>query len=483
MDSLYLNESPFIASLARDACMNNGMFRDTFVSTPTRFCDIPRSTSVAGDIASTPFLFNPQIRKAIAGNLSLPLGVVGRGRVRQIVGQALREKPHLRPLVKSIGKLKSASIPVLIEMCLVTGTLQQATRISIDFVQQRGLKQQASKRNKRAGAKPVRKVNLPSLMDSGVPYMDVGVEARSGPEPSIPVSLFNPAGCPSPDSGMKLEPPVLPLPWPDVYGVPSSNAGTEGSSSDNSLAEFMASVAPESVMPAPYKTLWPLLPLATQSRGFANTTIVNKTGTKFFGKGELFGGRQDWITNRRMTDLPKQNYKAWPRDMHFTRWPGVVGERLGAEYWFRETPNCPMSVYHHQTEKNNCVFVGSADKRMTEARTIENTAKAYTTGFAVQLLFEGRGVKAVLQPSWPHLSARLTVGSPLRDLSYIAGRDPDVVGHLNKDGTILTLHGPTKKRVGHVAMCIWGATKAAVYTGKGSHLAFNTPLRKTMKKR
>ncbi|EER11691.1 conserved hypothetical protein [Perkinsus marinus ATCC 50983] len=233
----------------------------------------------------------------------------------------------------------------------------------------------------------------------------------------------------------------------------------------------------------PRREMWPFLFSSGKIRGFANTTIVKKTGNKFFGKGELFGGRQDWITNRRMTDLPKENHKAWPRDMHFTRWPGVVGERLGADYWFRETEKCPVSVYHHQTEKHDCVFVGSADKRMTETRTIENTVKTYTTGFAVQLLFEGRGVKAVLQPSWPHLWARLTVGSPLRDLSYIASRDPDIVGHLNRDGTILTLHGPTKKRVGHVAMCIWGATKAAVYTGKGSHLAFNTPLRKTMKKR
>lgn len=119
--------------------------------------------------------------------------------------QKLREKPHLRPVIKSIGKPKSASLAALIEMCLVTGTLQQATRISIHHIEQCNLKKAAAKSRRKAspksgrrrGARPPREpvINGDSCSPTttALPPMASAVQGETNAE-------------------VELEPPISPLP-------------------------------------------------------------------------------------------------------------------------------------------------------------------------------------------------------------------------------------------------------------------------------
>ncbi|KAF4694873.1 AP-4 complex subunit epsilon-1 [Perkinsus olseni] len=64
-------------------------------------------------------------------NPRLPLGNTGRQRVRKEISKALRANPELRSLCKSVAPdIKKATKSQLLEMCVITGTLDQAIQIS-----------------------------------------------------------------------------------------------------------------------------------------------------------------------------------------------------------------------------------------------------------------------------------------------------------------------------------------------------------------
>ena len=164
------------------------------------------------------------------------------------------------------------------------------------------------------------------------------------------------------------------------------------------------------------------------------------------------------------------------------RWPGLIADRLSSNYFFR--PGSNLSYFHHKSKNTDEVLLSSADSTKVDTPTIENALHESTRGFAVQILFEGRGVRAHLEPEWPHLKVRLGVGGMMKDFTWLCERDPDVKGYLQeKNGTILVIHGPTKARVARIAMGITLANKANPYSGKGAHLAFNPVKRRTPKKK
>ncbi|EER07323.1 hypothetical protein Pmar_PMAR020488, partial [Perkinsus marinus ATCC 50983] len=59
----------------------------------------------------------------------------------------MRKHPELRPIVRSMGKLKSASNSSLIEMCILTNTLDEARMISREY-----LARKTGRPNKRASS-------------------------------------------------------------------------------------------------------------------------------------------------------------------------------------------------------------------------------------------------------------------------------------------------------------------------------------------
>jgi len=77
------------------------------------------------------------------------------------------------------------------------------------------------------------------------------------------------------------------------------------------------------------------------------------------------------------------------------------------------------------------VAVGSTSPQAREHRLIDNYLKGRTRGFAVQIILDGRGVKACFPTEY-------------------CLRDPDCIVSVNKAGLIV-VHGPTKERVGVVA--------------------------------
>ena len=171
-----------------------------------------------------------------------------------------------------------------------------------------------------------------------------------------------------------------------------------------------------------------------------------------------------------------------PPTLSLRKWPGIITNRLGAEYFFRS--DADMSFYQHKSKSHDEVLLSSTDSSKLETPTIENALYESTRGFAVQILFEGRGVRAHLEPEWPHLKVRLGVGGMMKDFTWLCERDPDVKGYLQeKNGTVLVIHGPTKSRVARIAMGITLANKANPYSGKGAHLAFNPVKRRTPKKK
>ena len=164
------------------------------------------------------------------------------------------------------------------------------------------------------------------------------------------------------------------------------------------------------------------------------------------------------------------------------KWPGIIAREVDTSYFFR--PNANVSFFHVQTKDNDEVVLSSTSTEAIETKTIENALFETTRGFAVQILFEGRGVRAHLEPTWPHLKIRLGVGGNLKDFTWLCERDPEVKGYLQeKNGTILVLHGPTKARVARIAMGISLSAKANPYSGKGAHFAFNPVRRRTPKKK
>merc|ERR1719221_1145927 len=131
------------------------------------------------------------------------------------------------------------------------------------------------------------------------------------------------------------------------------------------------------------------------------------------------------------------------------------------------------------------VVVGATSERARETRTIDNYVKQQTRGFAVQIVLEGRGVKAYFEPKFPHMKARLGVGAKVQDLSEYVLRDPDIKVDINKRGDIVVLHGPNKARVGTLAYHLLRKMQPRLlpYTGKGAHFAFHPEKRKAVRKK
>eukprot|EP00913_Durusdinium_trenchii_P012442 g11680.t2 len=152
-----------------------------------------------------------------------------------------------------------------------------------------------------------------------------------------------------------------------------------------------------------------------------------------------------------------------------------------AEYFYRDEQRSPLTYYHNRSPKTgDTVLVGATDPRAREARTIDNYAKERTRGFAVQIILEGRGVKAYWEPKAPFLKARLGVGAKVIDITEYVKRDPDIQVNVSKKGDLLVLHGPNKARVGTLAYRLLKKLqpRLQVYTGKGAHFAFHPAKRK-----
>ncbi|CAK9021166.1 unnamed protein product [Durusdinium trenchii] len=196
-------------------------------------------------------------------------------------------------------------------------------------------------------------------------------------------------------------------------------------------------------------------------------------------------GRKPTEINVREVELPKEPYNPRPYLMQFRKYPGVVCG-LGAEYFYRDEQRSPLTYYHNRSPKTgDTVLVGATDPRAREARTIDNYAKERTRGFAVQIILEGRGVKAYWEPKAPFLKARLGVGAKVIDITEYVKRDPDIQVNVSKKGDLLVLHGPNKARVGTLAYRLLKKLqpRLQVYTGKGAHFAFHPAKRKVVRKK
>jgi len=207
--------------------------------------------------------------------------------------------------------------------------------------------------------------------------------------------------------------------------------------------------------------------------------------SRWVGRTELLnGGRQQMDINVREIELQKNGDPSHQPPTLLTRkWPGTIATGLGSEYFFRPG-STNLSYFHVKCTNKDEVVLASPNAEKLETPSIENALHESTRGFAVQILFEGRGVRAHLEPEWPHLKIRLGVGGMMKDFTWLCERDPDVKGYLQeKNGTILVIHGPTKARVARIAMGITLANKANPYSGKGAHLAFNPVKKRTPKKK
>jgi len=230
---------------------------------------------------------------------------------------------------------------------------------------------------------------------------------------------------------------------------------------------------------------------STGQHNFATLRSMRQTGsarrrvTGRFGV-EFWGGRRPTETNTQIPELPKQPYDGRPYDLAFRKYPGVASG-LGAEYYMREGQKHPLTYYHVRSPGagGNMVAVGATSERAREARTIDNYVKERTRGFALQLVLEGRGVKAFFEPKAPKLKVRLGVGSKVQDLSEYCTRDPDVEVSVNKKGDIVALHGPNKSRVGTLGYRLLKKMQPYLqpYTGKGAHFAFHPTRRKAVRKK
>jgi hypothetical protein len=186
--------------------------------------------------------------------------------------------------------------------------------------------------------------------------------------------------------------------------------------------------------------------------------------------------------NVREIALPQTPAPVSSPELKSRKWPATINAKLTPEYFFRESAS--ISYYHVQNDSRDEILLSSPQPEELETKALENALHEPTRGFAVQILFEGRGVRAHLEPAWPHLKIRLGVGGMMKDYTWVCEKDSEVKGYLHdKTGTILVLHGPTKDRVAKIAMSITLANKANPYSGKGAHLAFNPVKRRTPKKK
>lgn len=191
------------------------------------------------------------------------------------------------------------------------------------------------------------------------------------------------------------------------------------------------------------------------------------------------------VVNQKEPEILKPESKPSTLKIHSRKWPGLVADCLNSSYWYRPNQESPVTMYRMRSRDHDTVLVGSVDQRKTETRTIENALLDNTRGHSVQILFDGRGVKAYLEPEWPNLKVKLSVGSNPLDFSKTCAMDPDIKGYVEaKNGSRLVLWGPSKSRVARVAMEVFKSTKANPLTGKGSHLAYHPPklVKKSKKK-
>lgn len=228
------------------------------------------------------------------------------------------------------------------------------------------------------------------------------------------------------------------------------------------------------------------VPLTAHRVGFANLSIKGSTRPRdgrWIGRSELLnGGRQQMSINVREIELEQVVTPVVSSALQSRIWPAVIRDKLTPDYFFRDGSN--TSYFHVQSESKDEIILRGPDASELETNTIENALHEKTRGFAVQILFEGRGVRAHLEPAWPNLKVRLGVGGMMKDFTWVCEKDSEVKGFLHdKTGSILVLHGPTKDRVAKVAMAITLANKANPYSGKGAHLAFNPVQRRTPKKK
>lgn len=231
---------------------------------------------------------------------------------------------------------------------------------------------------------------------------------------------------------------------------------------------------------------------ASSSRAVANfgadISELESTKKKVTGRFgvEWFIGRKETDINAQMVDLPKPPYDPKPYKLAFRKYPGIASG-LGAEYYYRDGQRHPLTYYHMRSPAlgGDLVAVGATDERAREARIIDNYVKERTRGFAVQIILEGRGVKAYFEPKFPNLKVRLGVGAKVMDISEYCKRDPDCEVSLNKKGDVLVVHGPNKARVGTLAYRLLKRLqpKLMPYTGKGGHFPFHPERRKAVRKK
>ena len=179
--------------------------------------------------------------------------------------------------------------------------------------------------------------------------------------------------------------------------------------------------------------------------------------------------------NQREHEIIKPVFRPSIESINTRKWPGLVASSLDHSYWLRDLET-PLTMYRMRSSTDDVVLLSSTDKNKLESRSIRNALTDSSRGHAVQLLFDGRGVKAYLEPEWPHLKVKLSVGSMPLDFSNKCKMYPDVKGFVDsRSGTRLVLTGSTKERVGKLMMEIFNQTKASPVTGKGAHIAFNPP--------
>jgi len=242
----------------------------------------------------------------------------------------------------------------------------------------------------------------------------------------------------------------------------------------------------------PYAAPAPLLGSGGSSWGLlgrrdfssARSGTKDLRGTQYFGV-EWFEGRRPTETNAQMVEMPKPPFDPKPYKLDFAKYPGIASG-LGAEYYYREGQRSPLTYYHMRgATSGDVVCVGATDSRAREARTIDNFVKERTRGFAVQLVLEGRGVKAYFEPKFPNLKVRLGVGAKVRDLTEYCLRDPDVEVHVSKKGDLVVVSGPNKARVGTLAYRLLKKMQPILlpYTGKGAHFAHHPARRKAVRKK
>eukprot|EP00434_Breviolum_minutum_P034903 symbB.v1.2.030897.t1/scaffold3528.1/size54678/3 len=232
------------------------------------------------------------------------------------------------------------------------------------------------------------------------------------------------------------------------------------------------------------RRLWQPAKLFSTMKRIIDLPATERKRVGHFGIEWVIGRRPTEI-NAREVELPKEPYNPRPYMMEFRKYPGIASG-LGAEYFYREDQRSPLTYYHHRGSKSgDTVLVGATDPRAREARTIDNFVKERTRGYAVQIILEGRGVKAYFEPKAPFLKARLGVGAKVKDLTEYCTRDPDVEVHVSKKGDLVVVSGPNKARVGTLAFRLLKKMQPRLqpYTGKGAHVAFHPAKKKAMRKK